>query len=206
MGVSHRLSTAISPDAFLSSHDIGHLLQMNPTSVAKWITDGHIHGFRTPGGHRRVQARELVRFLNEYKMPIPKPLALAAIRRVLVVDPDPGTAKDLVRRMKKRTDQIEVATAMDGVQGLVKVGAFEPHLVVLSLELPDISGLEVCRRLKDREHAFRGEVALMTHNPTRALVEKARSAGAAGCLQTPIDVAVLMQHAGVNIGGDRSTS
>ncbi len=59
----------IAPDQLLTSTQVGNLLQVNPSSVKKWVNDGHIIAFRTPGGHRRIRASDLVMFLDHHKRP-----------------------------------------------------------------------------------------------------------------------------------------
>lgn len=61
----------ITPDTYLTSHETGKLLQMNPSSINKWVKEKRIECFRTPGGHRRIKAADLVAFLKQHKMPIP---------------------------------------------------------------------------------------------------------------------------------------
>ncbi len=60
-----------SVDTLLSSHDVAGLIQMNPSSVVKWVEANLIHAFRTPGGHRRITAGDLVKFLTDHQMPVP---------------------------------------------------------------------------------------------------------------------------------------
>ena len=64
----------INPETLLTSHEAGKLIQFNPTSVNKWIEEDRIPAFRTPGGHRRIKASDLVAFLDEHKMPVPEKL------------------------------------------------------------------------------------------------------------------------------------
>ena len=45
----------ILPDSLLTSYQVGALLQVNPSSINKWVKDGRIPAFRTPGGHRRIR-------------------------------------------------------------------------------------------------------------------------------------------------------
>ncbi len=80
------MTAKIDADQLLTSHQVGALLQVNPSSVKKWVNEGRIAAFRTPGGHRRIRAADLVEFLDVHKMPIPRPLANASKRRLLVVD------------------------------------------------------------------------------------------------------------------------
>ncbi len=70
-------------------------------------------------------------------------------QHVLVVDDDP-TVSDVVRRYLERAD-FEVTLAADGPAALDAVATRRPDLVVLDLMLPGIDGLEVCRRLRERD-------------------------------------------------------
>src|ERR1700739_1873681 len=91
----------IDPERLLTSSEVGALLQVNPSSVKKWVNDGRIAAFRTPGGHRRIRVADLLDFLNRHSMPIPRELAGAATRRrVLIVDDDLITLRALERRLK----------------------------------------------------------------------------------------------------------
>jgi len=69
-----------------------------------------------------------------------------ASSKVLVVDDNPQNLELLVANL----DAIgcQVATALDGVDGLEKVAAFGPDLILLDVMMPRMSGFEVCRKLK----------------------------------------------------------
>ena len=66
--------------------------------------------------------------------------------RILVVDDDP-TVAEVVAGYLLRTGYT-VERAEDGRAALERVAAARPDLVVLDLMLPEIDGLEVCRRLR----------------------------------------------------------
>ena len=65
---------------------------------------------------------------------------------VLVVDDEPNIA-DLIELYLAR-EGYRVVKAGDGEAGLRAVAEHRPRLVVLDVGLPDIDGLEVCRRLR----------------------------------------------------------
>jgi len=69
-------------------------------------------------------------------------------RPILVVE-DEAIVGELVARYLRR-EGFRVAVATDGVSALEMAVAEEPLLVVLDLLLPDMDGLEVCRRLRAR--------------------------------------------------------
>ena len=66
--------------------------------------------------------------------------------RILVVDDEPNIA-DLVELYLRR-DGYRVVKAARGEEVAAAVGNHRPRLVVLDVGLPDIDGLEVCRRLR----------------------------------------------------------
>ena len=68
--------------------------------------------------------------------------------RIVVVDDDP-TVADVVGRYLARDGHI-VECVHDGQEALRRIAEQRPDLVVLDLMLPGMSGLEVCRRLRER--------------------------------------------------------
>ena len=66
--------------------------------------------------------------------------------RVLVVDDDPSLLRAL--RIGLDARGFEVIVAYTGAEGLSRAAQAMPHLIVLDLGLPDIDGVEVCRRLR----------------------------------------------------------
>jgi CheY-like chemotaxis protein len=67
-------------------------------------------------------------------------------RKVLIVDDNRDSARMLgmLLQMSGHTTQ----EAFCGEAGLAQVQAFAPDVVLLDIGLPDISGLEVCRRVR----------------------------------------------------------
>jgi len=68
------MERTITADTQLTSHEVGKMLQSNPSSINKWVKEGRIAAFRTPGGHRRMFAKDVVAFLKAHTMPIPHEL------------------------------------------------------------------------------------------------------------------------------------
>ena len=178
----------IVSDQLLTSSEVGELLQVNPSSVKKWVDDGLLLAFRTPGGHRRIRAADLVTFLVHHSMPIPADVQDAAMKRLLIVDDEVDQLKALARSLKRFADRVDVTTTSNGIDALVLVGSFQPHVVLLDVYMPGIDGLEVCRRLKKNPATKDVQVYVVSGSFTSALEQKALEAGAAKCLPKPIDV------------------
>lgn len=66
--------------------------------------------------------------------------------RILIVEDEKKIARFL--ELELEHEGYEVATAADGRTGLEKALSWKPDLMILDLMLPELSGIEVCRRLR----------------------------------------------------------
>ncbi len=99
--------------------------------------------------------------------------------RVMVVDDHPMW-RDAVARDLTEAGYDVVATATDGAQALRVAGAARPDVVVLDLQLPDMSGVEVTRGLQAAHPAVR--VLVLSASGEQQDVLDAVKAGALGYL------------------------
>jgi two-component system, OmpR family, KDP operon response regulator KdpE len=67
--------------------------------------------------------------------------------RILLVDDEPSILATMAPMLRARG--YEVLTATSGYGALEAVDRQPPHLVILDLGLPDLDGVEVCRRLRE---------------------------------------------------------
>lgn len=72
----------------------------------------------------------------------------ASRERVLVIEDDPAYAR--VVRLNLEASGYRVAHASSGLAGLALVDDFRPDLIILDVMLPDMDGLEVCRRVREQ--------------------------------------------------------
>jgi DNA-binding NarL/FixJ family response regulator len=99
--------------------------------------------------------------------------------RVMVVDDHPMW-RDAVARDLAEAGYDVVATAADGAQALRVAGAARPDVVVLDLQLPDMSGVEVTRGLRAAHPA--AHVLVLSASGEQQDVLDAVKAGAVGYL------------------------
>lgn len=66
--------------------------------------------------------------------------------KILIVEDEKKIARFLELELKH--EGYDVLTAFDGRSGLETALAEEPDLLILDLMLPELSGIEVCRRLR----------------------------------------------------------
>ncbi len=71
---------------------------------------------------------------------------LAENERVLVVEDEPALVESI--RFTLESEGYEVITAADGIKGLEQARDSNPSLVLLDLMLPGMSGIDVCRQIR----------------------------------------------------------
>jgi len=104
--------------------------------------------------------------------------------KILYVEDDPVNAR-LVRRMLSDSGYKLLETA-DGLEGL-RIAAEEiPDLILMDVNLPNISGLDITRRLKSDRKLAHIPVIALTANTLIKDREEALKAGCNGYLPKPI--------------------
>ncbi len=71
--------------------------------------------------------------------------------RVLVIDDEPAIARAL--RPSLQGHGFAVSTVDNGADGLAQVVSFSPDVILLDLGLPDVDGVELAKRLRERTEA-----------------------------------------------------
>ncbi|MCR5868647.1 MAG: response regulator [Aquincola tertiaricarbonis] len=91
--------------------------------------------------------------------------------RILIVEDDDDGAQALQALLE--LEGYEVCTAPNGAEGLAVAAHFDPHIVLLDLNLPVVHGVEVAQHLRVNEHAMRrviiGITGLSSAYPANAL-------------------------------------
>ena len=109
----------------------GHVLGVAVGSVANWIDQNQLKAGRTPGGHRRVQAVDLVAFLKQQNLPIPA--ELTPTTTILVVDDEPAISTWVAEKIKEHIPNCIALQANDGFSAGELVGTVNPRVVILDL-------------------------------------------------------------------------
>lgn len=119
---------------------------------------------------------------------------------ILVVDDNRGVRDAL--QMVLEDEGFRVVTAANGRQGLERVAAEAPDLILLDLQMPVMSGWEMHRRL--RVLGLRIPVVFMTSAGNAAA--EAAAHGADGSLTKPFEIADLVRTARRFDAADRPSS
>ncbi len=78
--------------------------------------------------------------------PISIPVGVRNYKKILIVEDDPDIQQLVAFYLEK--ERFRVVSALNGIDALKQVKAHKPDLVILDLMLPDLGGLEVCKKLR----------------------------------------------------------
>lgn len=110
--------------------------------------------------------------------------------KVLVIDDQPAVIEILSRVLARQG--YAVSSASNGLAGLEAVGCDGPDVILLDVQMPGLSGLEVCRRLKSDIGTRFTPVVLVTGRCDQQLLTEAADAGADDVLAKPVSVDELI--------------
>lgn len=109
---------------------------------------------------------------------------------VLIAD-DEAHVVELVR-VTLEDERVRVVAACDGTTALELAAELEPELIFLDVNLPDLSGLEVCRRLR-REPSLAGvRIVMLTAAAQQDDIARGLAAGASHYLTKPFSPVRLL--------------
>jgi len=113
-------------------------------------------------------------------------------RRIVHYIEDNETNVEVMRGILAQRQQVQMEVSMTGTAGLAAVRARLPHLILLDMHLPDLSGLELLRRLKADPATVTIPVVVVSADATAQQVDSALDAGAVRYLTKPVAVNELL--------------
>jgi DNA-binding response OmpR family regulator len=112
---------------------------------------------------------------------------------ILVVDDEPAIV-ELVR-FTLEDEQVEVLEAADGVEALQIARAVRPDLIFLDVRIPELSGFEVCRAIRQDPALCRTAIVMLTALGQEGDRARGRAAGADDYLTKPFSPLALLRLA-----------
>ncbi len=117
--------------------------------------------------------------------------ASARVMRVLVVDDHPLYRDAVSRILEREGDMRVVGHAATAHEALTAVKRLQPDLLLLDVELPDLTGIDVVRRLSSLDHP--PPALMVSAFPESGHVVAAMKAGARGYVSKTVDAESLLE-------------
>lgn len=151
-----------SNDELMTTREAGEVLGVAVRTVQLWVESGVLPAWRTAGGHRRIARSAVDRLLAERAQVIAQPSSLKNMGdhdagralRLLVVEDDPDLLRLFSLMVQGWDFPVELTTAVNGFEGLVRIGQIRPDMVVTDLNMPGMDGFQMVRSLKKPGSGF----------------------------------------------------
>ncbi|MFQ5480803.1 MAG: response regulator [Thermodesulfobacteriota bacterium] len=160
-------------------------------AVKKWIAAGKLPAFRTPGGHYRIERHDFKAFVEKFRLHI-KDRSSAAAKKILIVDDEDLILTFITETLLTTSSDYIIETANDGYEALIKIGRFNPDVLILDIMMPRLDGFEVCRRLKAGKSTKDIKILAITAYGDDEK-ERIRRLGADVCLSKPLNMSDFLQ-------------
>lgn len=126
-------------------------------------------------------------------------------KRILIVDDEKAFAQLLKKNLELEADNYEFILAYNGQEALDKITNEKPDLILLDISLPDIDGLEVCKKIKGTPETKGIPVILITGKDVEAKYtsfahNEFPQSGAVDFVTKPIDNPYLLNKIRIWIG------
>jgi two-component system, OmpR family, phosphate regulon response regulator PhoB len=109
---------------------------------------------------------------------------------ILITDDEPHVV-ELVR-VTLEDERVRVIEASDGATALALADQLEPELIFLDVNLPDLSGIEVCRRLRRQPRLAGSSIVMLTAAAQQEDISHGLAAGATQYLTKPFSPVRLL--------------
>ena len=110
---------------------------------------------------------------------------------ILVVDDNPANATLLTFLLE--AEGYDVRSVSDAHEALAQLESFEPRLILMDIQLPEVSGLQVTKWLKQDNGLKHIPVVAVTAFAMKGDEEKIREGGCEAYLAKPISVMSFLQ-------------
>src|SRR5687768_8549171 len=109
---------------------------------------------------------------------------------VLIVDDNPQNVELLQAFLESLP--VKIVTAVDGLDALNKVAEYTPDLILLDIMMPQMSGFQVCRRIKSDPKTRDIQVLMVTALNELGDIEQANEVGTDDFVSKPVNKIELL--------------
>ena len=125
--------------------------------------------------------------------------------RLLLIDDEKDFVDTLTVRLEAKG--YDIIKAFDGKEGLEKAHAEKPDLIVLDIMMPEMSGYDVCRKLKVDQKFNNIPIIILTAKFEPNDIRFGKDMGADAYLTKPVElnilsdkIAELLKNRGIDLG------
>lgn len=147
---------------FLTTRAAAELIGVSVRTVQLWVEAGLLQAWKTEGGHRRILSASVDDLLRRRAEDTGMSGVDDGPLRVVVVEDDAHLQSTYEQALASLPFPLQLKLAGDGFTGLVRVGDFRPHVIIVDLNLSGLDGLRMIRALKEAPESRDAELLVIS--------------------------------------------
>ena len=168
---------------YYTTSEMAKILHVAVGSVINWVDDGQINAIVTPGGHRKIPYKDLIKFLKDHNYDIPSELLQKKL--VYLID-DEEEIHTFFKQVFKNIEGFELNCFFSGTEALISMGKRAPEIIIVDIMMPDIDGIQVIKNIRANQNFSKIHIISISADLDKK--EKALNAGANIFLKKPFDI------------------
>jgi excisionase family DNA binding protein len=139
-----------TPSTDYSTREVAERLGMAVRSVQMMVDRGDLEAWKTPGGHRRISAASVERWLASRRVGKSPPAVAPrrSGRRALLIEDSKHFQNLIGLMLRQQFPDLSLDVADDGITGLAMAGRLQPELLMVDILLPGIDGAMLINSLR----------------------------------------------------------
>ena len=180
---------------YITTTEACSLIGVSKTVVKKLADQGVLQTWKTPGGHRRLLRSSVDEYLASFNRApstlddvVPEAFDSDAMT-VLIVEDDLVTVQLLVKVVESLNLKVNVVTALNGYEGLMKVGSHKPDVILADLMMPKMDGYTMLNSIRHFDDGMNATIIVITSFEEKDIDRE----------KLPVDVVVMQKPLQVDI-------
>lgn len=120
-----------------TTKDAAKRLAVTTRTIQLWAEAGILPAWKTPGGHRRFNVADVEALQNKL---LGGEDESQRKLKLLVIEDEPDLLTLYRFNVEGWSLPVELKTATDGYEGLLKIGAWQPDMIITDLQMPNMDG------------------------------------------------------------------
>jgi excisionase family DNA binding protein len=176
---------------FLKTNEAARYLGVSRSSLTNWVKQGLLGSGVTPGGHYRFTLDELDSFAERRGLNLPGESLEKTSAKILIIDDDEGFRVFLKDALDVFSG-CSIKETVDGMQGALLAGSWEPDLILLDIRMPNMNGVEFLRMLRENPNTSRIKVIVASAYLSPEVRAEVEEMDADIILEKPVRLAKLV--------------
>ena len=180
----------------MTTREAGETLGVAVRTIQLWVEAGVLPAWRTAGGHRRIARSAVDQLMAERRHELSPGTSQGEPSlqglRLLVVEDDPLLLRLFKGVVATWNFPVDLVTATNGFEGLVRIGEMRPDVVVSDLVMPGMDGFEMLRALKKPGSGFASlKLLVVSALSSEEIEERGGLPDGVSCFQKPVNFTKL---------------